>query len=139
MKKRNYVKSNLWKRAFKSLSLEPVIRPIFRNFIEPFVEGTTLPIDPVDLMNMWFDVENRAVYFATFKKNVKIPGKVRHPDNYYIRIPTADKKVGHRGDQCVVRFDERLPNIVELEYNDQVFIMDTAQWVAISHEVALHG
>lgn len=135
--RRAYKKRNLWKRAFQNVSLEEVIKPIYRNFIEPFLENQ--PLSPQEMIRLWFDTENRHVYYALIKKNVLIPGHVKHPDTNQNCIPPSDKRQAKRDDQIVVRFDDLKPNDVEVEFNGLTFHMKMNQWNFISGSISLVG
>ncbi len=135
--KRHYRKRHLWKRAFQNVSFEDVIKPIFRKFVEPFIHGQ--PLTPKDMLKIWFDEENREVFFAVAKKTVQIPGQVRHPDTHQQYVPPPAKREAIRGDRVVVRFDHLQPGLIEVEYNDLVFIMLAEQWNTISGSIAFVG
>jgi hypothetical protein len=132
-----YRKSNLWKRAFQNVSLEDVIKPIYRHFIEPFMENQ--PIHPKDMLRIWFDTDNRDVYFAIVKKTIAIPGHIRDADTNQDYIPPAEKREAKKGDQVVVRFDKLRPAFVEIEFNGLVFLMGTEHYNRIAGSIALVG
>lgn len=136
-KDRPYNGVNLWKRNFQIVSLEEVIKPIYRKFLEPFMMNQ--PMSPHDVVRLWFDFDNREVLFAIAKKATMIPGRIRHPDNHQDFVPLAERREVKKGEQVVVRFDAKRPAFVELEYNETVFTMKVEEWNSISGSIALVG
>lgn len=132
-----YKRKNLWKRVFQNVSLEEVIKPIYRNFIEPFVQNQ--PMSPQDMIRIWFDTDNRDVFFAMVKKEILIPGFCRHPDNNQDFVPEVRRREARKNDHITVRFDNKRPAFVEVEFNELVFIMRADQYAAISGSIALVG
>lgn len=132
---RAYRKKNLWKRAFKNVNLEDVIKPIYRKFIEPFLEGQSL--SPIEIVKLWFNTDTRDLYFAQAKKEIKLPGSIRNPDTNQEVVPSLEQRLMKKGDQMTVRFDRTRPKFVELEFNGNVFLLRLDEWNLIAGSIAL--
>jgi hypothetical protein len=140
-KKRRYNSAIRWKRNFAEVSFEPVIKPLYRYFIEPCIKHFTLTEDQtrIHALRMWFGTAQVQITCYSVLRGFKMPGQIRDEDSNMLKKPLYTKTV--KGNQFWVRFDQKTPNRVEVEVDhlNQVFIMTMSEWNRIRENLEYVG
>lgn len=112
------------------------IKTVYHKFIHPFIKKIVMTEQEekralFEGIHRFFNVDTRSIYFAKAKETFTIPGKEwlnGHPKT--LGYSGAPRKV-KRGLGMVIRFDDLDLDLVELEFDERIYSMDSDQWDTI--------
>lgn len=128
-------------RRLTKRSFSDTIRSFFALFIRPFMSTLHEESDEAltDGIRRFFNAESRSVYFAKAKVNFTIPGKEwlqGCPSVLgYSHLPRSVR----RGKGLILRFDSTVPDKIEMQVDERVFVMSKLMWTEIEQHVEIIG
>lgn len=118
------------------------IARIFDLFIKPLLREFILPANATEnvlhsKLEMWFNKNERDIWYVKCRFPFNITGprwmSTSTPERLHIH-GDGDRAVS-KGDVLCVRTDSRRPDIVEVEFKNQVFVTRATDWSVLSEKV----
>jgi hypothetical protein len=116
------------------------IKLLYHKFIRPLLGRLSNGEDETtmsDGIKRFFNADTRSVYFARALRQFEIPGKEwlgGHPRTLGY---SGENRIVPEQTGLVIRFDEVLPDIIELEFEERIYMMNEEQWKRIKEYVEL--
>lgn len=127
------------KRSRAGIARTETIEKLFRLFIQPILQSFIVPPGSTDnvlhrKMELYFDKTNRDIWLCRAKYPFTIKGPQwltpSTPDRLHVD-GTGNRNVP-KGGYLWVRLDAKRPDIVDVEYLDQVFAVRSSDWQVFS-------
>lgn len=129
-------------RKPKRIFYGDAIKSIWDWFVVPFMERVNLRDNESRLnegLHLFFNTDTRSIYLSKCLVPFEIPQSVPiwrdgQPHSFIKGVGPRTVRVD---DPMVVRLDSTLPNKIELEFKDHVFVLTGVQWGVIKEKVEL--
>ncbi len=110
-------------------------------FLKPFTEAYNYSVNhssEVEGYEAFFNVNKRRVTYCKARVAFKMPGRLwRTQSTPFVCIEGTGRRYVKRDEAFVLRIDVERPEQVEIEFDEQVFVLTPAQYDAISEYVRL--
>ena len=114
---------------------------IFNLFIKPLIKEFIIAPNSTEnilhrKLEMWFNKDDRDIWDVRAKSPFNLVGprwmSLSTPERMHIHGDGERAVV--KGDILCVRMDARTPNIVEVQFKEQVFVMRSYEWAVLSEK-----
>lgn len=118
------------------------IAKIFKLFIQPLIKEFVIPQNATEnvlhrKLELYFDKDNRDIWLVRAKSPFIITGPRWYTPDTPERLHVHGDGNRHvvKGDYLYVRSDGKRPDVVDIEFKDQVFATRTTDWSVLSEKV----
>ncbi len=115
----------------------PEVRAIFEWFIKPFGDHFTPGLDERGLeanLEAFFNTRTRSVDLYRATCDFVMPGKIQH-EHPTIYVSGTKNRGIKLGDGVVVRVDDTMPDRIDAEWNEVVFLLNAAEWTTVKEKL----
>lgn len=125
------------KRRPSTVPYTDAIKTIKNWFIEPFIRGLEMDRYSMDWetgVRHFFSSETREIGIYRAMEPLQMPGKrqTEVPAFYVVGEGRRQVKIGQT---LLARIDEQMPDRVDVEYDEQVFLLSAAEWQFVSEKL----
>ncbi len=124
------------------ISRSEVTARIFKLFVAPLMNDFVVNRHTTDnqlhaKLEMWFNKDSRDIWLARATGSFKIPGPRWLTDSTPERLHVHGMGDRHvkKGDYLWIRYDSHKPDTVDVEFKDQVFVVQTSDWKVYADRV----
>ena len=130
------------KKSRAGIARTDTVFKIFNLFIKPLIKEFVVPPTATEnvlhrKLEMWFNKDERDIWDVKCRVPFIIVGprwmSLSTPERFHV-YGDGDRTVS-KGDYLCVRTDIRTPDIVEVQFKEQVFVMRATEWSVLSEKV----
>lgn len=122
-------------RKPRIIGTTPASDMLYRLFIRPFTEQYTVAAADSRIktaLHAFFGIHYRSIFWCRALADFTIPGKKWESESRpYKHISGEGNRKVRRGNAIIVREDIRTPDVYEIEFRDQMFVLTKSQFKSI--------